>query len=117
MDCFDKDWSNILNLKHDNMNVSVENFVNDMNNLLGKHAPFKKISKYELKLKTKPWIIAALQKSISIKNALVKRYVKLKSPVKKNEVHQQYKHSINILSMLMKKSKQNYYEQFFYKHS
>ena len=113
MDYFDKDWSNILNLKHGNVNVSMENFVNNMNDLLDRHAPFKKISKYKLKFKTKPWITAALQKSISIKNSLFKKYIKLKSPVKKNEVHQQYKYYRNLLSTLMKKSKQNYYERFF----
>ena len=36
MDYFDKDWSNNLNLKHGNVNVSMENFVN-MNDLLDKH--------------------------------------------------------------------------------
>ena len=113
MDYFDKDWSNILNFKHGNVNVSMENFVNNMNDLLDKHAPFKKISKYKLKFKTKPWITPALQKSISIKNALFKRYIKLKSPVKKKEVRQQYKYYRSLLSTLMKKSKQNYYEQFF----
>ena len=87
LDYFDKDWSNILNLKHGNVNVSVENFVNNMNDLLDKHALFKKISKYKLKCKTKPWVTAALQKSISVKNSLFKKYMKLKSPVK-NEVHQ-----------------------------
>ena len=109
MDYFDKDWSNILNLKHGNVNVSMENFVNNMNDLLDKHAPFKKINKYKLKFKTKPWIAAALQRSISIKNALFKRYIKLKSPVKKNEVHQQYKYYRNLLSTLMKQN----YERFF----
>ena len=113
MDYFCKDWSNILNLKNGNVNVSMENFVNNMNDLLDKHVPFKKISKYKLKFKTKPWITPALQKSISIKNALFKRYIKLKSPVKKNEVHQQYKYYRNLLSTFMKKSKQNYYERFF----
>ena len=44
MDYFDKDWSNILNLKHGNVNVSMENFVNNINDLLDKHAPLKKIS-------------------------------------------------------------------------
>ena len=83
MDYFDKDWSNILNLKDGNVNVSMENVVNDMNDLLDKHAPFKKISKYKLKFKTKPWITAALQKSISIKNSFCKKYIKLKCPVKK----------------------------------
>ena len=42
LDYFGKDWSNILNLKHGNMNVSMENFVINMNDLLDKHAPFKK---------------------------------------------------------------------------
>ena len=60
------------------------NFVNDMNDLLDNHAPFKK--------PVNIWITAALQKPISIKNALFKRYIKLKSPIKKNEVHQQYKY-------------------------
>ena len=54
MNYSDKDWNNNLNLKHGNVNVSVENFVNNMNDLLDKHAPFKRISKYNLKFKTKP---------------------------------------------------------------
>ena len=37
-----------------NVNFSMENFVNNMNDLLDKHAPFKKLSKYKLKFKTKP---------------------------------------------------------------
>ena len=54
IDYFDKDWGNILNLKHGNVNVSMKSFVNNMSHLLDKHAPFKKISKYKLKFKTKP---------------------------------------------------------------
>ena len=43
MDYFDKDWSNMLNFKHGNVDVSMKNFVNNMNNLLHKHAHLKKI--------------------------------------------------------------------------
>ena len=50
----------------------MENFVNNMNGLLDRYAQFKKVSKYKLKFKTKSWITAALQKSISIKNSLLK---------------------------------------------
>ena len=39
--------------------------------------------------------------------------MKLKSPVKKIEVHQKYKYYRNLLSTLMRKCKQNYYEWFF----
>ena len=104
MDYSDKDWSNILNLKQGNVNIPMENFVNNMNDLLNRQAPLKKFSKFKLIFKTKPWITSACQKSISIKNALFKRYIKLKSPVKKNEVHQQYKYYRNLLSALMKKA-------------
>ena len=52
MRCFDKDWSNILNPKHGNINVSTENLVINMNDVLDKDVPFKKI-KYKLKFKTK----------------------------------------------------------------
>ena len=39
-----------------------------MNSLLNKYAPFKKISKYKLKIKAKPWITFGIQKWFSIKN-------------------------------------------------
>ena len=105
-----EDRSNILNFKNGNYNVSVKSLVNNMNALLDKRAPLKKISKYNLKGKTKPWITAAHRKTTSIKNALLERYIKLKSPFIKNEVHQQNKYYGNLLSTLMKKSKQYYYE-------
>ena len=53
IDYLNKDWSNTSNLKQDNVNVSMQNFVNNMNDLLGKHSPFTKISQYKLKFKTK----------------------------------------------------------------
>ena len=112
MDYFDKDWSNILNLEHGNVNASMKTFVNNMKDLLDKHVLFKTISKYKLKFKTKPRITATLQRSISFKNSLFKKYIKLKNPVKKNEVQRQYKYYRNLLSTLIKKKK-NYYERFF----
>ena len=37
--------------------------------------PLKKVNKYKLKFKKKPWITPALQKSISIKNNLLKKII------------------------------------------
>ena len=39
-----------------NVDLTAKNFLNAMNYLLNKYAPFKRISKYKLKFKTKPWI-------------------------------------------------------------
>ena len=47
IDYFDKDWSNILNLKHGNVNVSMKKFVNNMNDLLDNRVTF---SKYKVKI-------------------------------------------------------------------
>ena len=44
-----------------------------MNGLPDKYAPFKKVSKYQLKLKTKPWITAAIHESVLVKNSLFKK--------------------------------------------
>ena len=80
---FEKDWDLILNVEKNDVNHSFDNLLLNMNGLIDKHASFKKVSKYELKLKTKPWVTAAIHKSISVKNSLFKKYTKLKDPVKK----------------------------------
>ena len=70
LDYFDIDWSNLLNLNEKNVDLTTNNFLNAMNSLLNKYAPFKKISKYKIKFKTKPWITFDIQKSISVKSKL-----------------------------------------------
>ena len=72
-----------------------------------------KVSKYQLKLKIKPWITAAIHKSILVKNSLFKKYIKLKDPVKKTETHDKKKYYRNLLSTVIKKIKKNYYNEFF----
>ena len=69
-------------LKND-VNHSFDNFL--LNGLLDKHTPFKMVRKYQLKLKTKPWITAAIHKLILVKSFLFKKYIKLKYSVKKTE--------------------------------
>ena len=46
-----------------------------MNTILDIHAPYKKVSKYKLRFKLKSWITPALQKSISVKNSLLKKFI------------------------------------------
>ena len=58
-----------------------------MNSIFDKHAPFKKITTYKLKSKTKPWTNTALQKFICITNKVFKNYIKQKYLSQKNECH------------------------------
>ena len=84
-----------------------------MNKILDEHTPSKRLSKYKLKFKTKPWITMALQKSISIKNKLFSDYINKKYLSQKTELHIKYKSYKNMLSTLMKQSKQNYFTKLF----
>ena len=68
-----------------------------------------------MKFKSKPWITLGLQKSISVKNKLLKNFINKKDPVLKEEFHTNYKKYRNLLSTLMKKSKQAYYDKYFEK--
>ena len=64
---FEKNWSDILQLDQQNVNLSIESFLNNIDSILDSNAPFKRVNKYKLRFKTKPWI-SPLQKSISVKN-------------------------------------------------
>ena len=81
--------------------------------LLDTYASLKKINKCKLKFKSKPWITLGLQKSLSVKNKLLASFINKKDPIQKEECHTNYKKYRNLLSTLMKKSKQAYYDKYF----
>ena len=84
----------------------------DKISVLDTSAHLKRINKYKLKFKPKPFLNLGLQKSISVKNKLLKSFIN-KDLILKGEYHTNYKKYKTLLSMLMKKSKQAYYEKSF----
>ena len=77
----------------------------------------KKINKFKLKFKSKPWITwitLGLQKSIFVKNKLLTNFIN-KDPILRQEFHTNYKKYRNLLSTFMKKRKQAYYDKYFEK--
>ena len=95
-------------LKIDELNVenSTKIYLDKINILVDTYAPLKRINKCKLRFKSKPWITLGLQKSISIKNNLLTNFINKKDPVLKDGFHTKYKNCRNLLSTLMKKSKQ-----------
>ena len=55
------------------------------------YEPLKKIHKYKLKFKSKPWTTLGLQKSISVKNKFLTNFINKKDPILKEEFHTIYK--------------------------
>ena len=99
-------------LKTDEINVdnSTQIYLEKINFLLDTYALLKRIDKYKLRFKSKTWITLGLQKSISIKNKFLTKFVNTKHPIKTHIEHKNYR---NLLSTLMKKSKQAYYNKYF----
>ena len=77
-----------------------------MNSILDEHAPLKLFNKYKLKFNSKPWITPAIQKSISVRNNLLKRFINSKDPQTKEIFHEEYKDYRNMLFTFLKKAKQ-----------
>ena len=77
------------------------------------HVPLKKVNKYKLKFKTKPWTTPILQKSISIKNNFLKKFITAKDAQIKERYHKEYTDYRNLLSIILKQSKTNYYKHYF----
>ena len=102
-----------MNLNEKNVDLTTINFLNDMDSLLDKYAPFKKISNCKLKFKTKLWLTFGIQKSISIKSKLLKKFIDKKDPKIKAEFYEKYKAYRNLCSTLMNESKQIYYTKYF----
>ena len=105
LDYFELDINHLLNSAPNDVDKSFDTFSSNLNLLLDKHAPYKKISKYKLKLKRKPWISKRIKVSIDVKNKLLSKYIKAKDPIAKSLFQQKYKIHRNMLSTLMKRSK------------
>lgn len=69
------DWEDVLSNSND-PNLLFQSFFYKTFQIIDKHIPMKKVSKKELRFKSKPWITPGIQKSIKIKNNLYKKYIK-----------------------------------------
>ena len=84
-----------------------------MKDILDIHVPSKKVNKYKFRFKIKPWITPALQKSISVKEYILKKFVNCNDSQTKEHLHTRYKGYTNLLSTLLKRNKTNYYNRYF----
>ena len=73
--------------------------------MLEKHAPLKRLNKQELKFEQKPWITQGLPISIK-KNTLFSIYIKCTESSHKKNLHLTYKSYQNLLSTLLKDSRE-----------
>ena len=94
-----------LTLDVENANDNFTNFNNLLEDTINTHAPLRKLTRKELKLKKKPWITKAILVSTKTKNNLYKNYLKSCNAVS----CYLYKNYRNCLTRIKEKSKQMHY--------
>ena len=96
-----------------NANLSMDSCLDHMNAILDIHSPYKKVNKKKLRFKIKLWITPAVQKSLTVKNHRLKKFINCNDSQTKEQLHTRYKEYRNLLSTLLKRSKTNYYYHYF----
>ena len=91
------DWNEILERENVDVDRTFSIFYNKFNKILNKQAPFKTLSKREIKQLSKPWITKGILTTIKIKNNL---YM--------SGNHARYKYYGNEISKLTRISKKLY---------
>ena len=109
LDYFDIEWNNILQLEKQDPNISTENFVKTMSDLVDKHLPLKKIPNKNQVRTDKPWVTPDIIHKIKRRDKLYKAYIRKKHPHLKDEI----KVKNNEIQQLTRQSKKTYYEKYF----
>ena len=104
------DQQNLIKSVNSNVDQSFISFLTKFNSM---YTPLRKISKQKLKFRNKLWITLGLQKSVSTKNHLLTKYIKLKDVTLKTEAQIKYKQYRNLLPTLMTENKRSYFTKYF----
>ena len=108
-DYLDIDWEANKN----NANTSLQAFLTEINQLLDKYMPLRKLTNKEYKRRFKPWISDTVLDKISKKNKAFRKFTNCKNPLTKEHLNEEYKSIKNELTTLTRQSKKDYYNQYF----
>ena len=98
---------------HGNVHDLFKDFYSKLEGAVNRHAPLKKLSPKEIKVKSKPWLSAEILKMIKIRNKVFNR--KKRQPTNAH-CKRLYNLLRNRIYRDLKKSKKQYYEQYFTEH-
>ena len=113
LDFLNIDWSKLENKE---VNIATATFFDDMNELIEKYTPRKKVTQKEFKQRFKPWITDDITSKIKDKNKILNKISKSKNANEKAELRMEFNRRKNEITRLIRISKKDYYERYFTKH-
>ena len=80
--------------------------------MLEKHVPIIKLSLKEMKFSNKPWLTTEILKSINRKNAIYRKFIRIKNLHSKEIYHLEFERYISMINRLTRINKSRYYKTF-----
>ena len=108
------DWKDLLQSDLQNPNVSMENFLKCIEDLLDQHAPVKQFRpKNVINLKSSPWMTPEILNSMKVRDKLYKSFMRAKDPLVKNTLRDRFKAYRNSIVSICRQRKIDFYQNFF----
>ena len=114
LDLLGIDWNEVIALENNNPNQSFNSFFDEIDSLVNRYIPLKKLTKKEVKSHFKPWITIGIRNSMKRRDKIYKKYIKAKNDESKNEYENQYKVLRNQIVKLCRDSKNTHFQNFFF---
>ena len=98
-----------LNADDSTVNHKFDEFLTNLNHLVDKHCPKKKLNKKALKLRNKPWINNHIQRMMRIRDRILQQFKQTESP----QVYAHYKLFRNRVVNEIRNNKKTYFQNYF----
>ena len=108
-------WNEVLGLEHQNIDISLGSFFAKTNALVDQHLPTANLTKKQSQ--QKPWITSGIVKSMSKRDFFYRKFLQSKTEDTRNFYHNLFKRHRNLIVCLCKRSKANYFANYFHKNS
>ena len=106
------EWHDILN-NNNSINKNFDTFFKTVEAVLNDHAPYKKLTRKEFKLRSKPWINTGIQNMMFKRDKLFHKYCTEKCIENKQILHEEYKIIRNKVRNSIFESKKQYFQSYF----
>ena len=94
-------------------NLALNNLHNHSNLLLDDFAPYRKLTRKDIKLQSKPWINREILDLMKKHDKLLHKFCKEQEPAKKENLHINFKSVTNKLTKKKRENKVLYYRTYF----
>ena len=116
MDFLAIDFDEISSYSND-LNNSFNLYFDQINDVIDKHLPLRKMTKKEVKSKFKPWITYGLRNSMRRRDFIYRKFLREKNIIRKNELELQYKLLRNQILNICRVSKKLHFQNYFHENS